>query len=253
MPARWSTGSDCNAPKTAVDWVPYLADGDSGIGRQITVQDVNGDKLPDLVVGGMKGSHVLLHERQKVDEAEWKKHQPKRVESVPAPGASVPRDDLFEGNRSRSPNSPVATLANKGWMVLRRTNGAATRNFGGRVENLARGWSLEFPVAEEGEYDLALALTKAVDYGIVKIDVDGNVLAEKIDLLQRSRCRSPRAASPTRNKSSRREKHKLGFEIVGANDKAVEGLHGWHRSTYNWAHGWRVAQVGRRQGAQSRF
>lgn len=60
-----------------VDFVPYKADGEAGIGRQLSIVDLNGDKLPDIVVGGMKGCHVLLHSRQAVDEATWQKAQPK--------------------------------------------------------------------------------------------------------------------------------------------------------------------------------
>ena len=41
------------------------------------VGDLNGDKLPDLVVGGMKGSHVLIHERQPVSREKWLEAQPK--------------------------------------------------------------------------------------------------------------------------------------------------------------------------------
>jgi hypothetical protein len=44
-----------------VDWIPHQADGESGIGRQVRVHDVNGDSLPDIMTGGMKGAHVLLH------------------------------------------------------------------------------------------------------------------------------------------------------------------------------------------------
>lgn len=61
-----------------VDWVPYQADGDSGIGRQLIVADVNGDKLPDIVSGGMKGCHVLTHHKQEVDRAKWEAAQPQR-------------------------------------------------------------------------------------------------------------------------------------------------------------------------------
>ena len=68
-----------------VDFVPYRADGDSGIGRQISIFDLNGDKLPDIVLGGMKGCHVLLHSRNAVDEATWQAAQPK-VFSAPSSG-----------------------------------------------------------------------------------------------------------------------------------------------------------------------
>src|SRR4029079_7666995 len=47
-----------------VDWVPYQADGESGIGRQVIVHDINRDGQPDIASGGMKGAHVLLHSRQ---------------------------------------------------------------------------------------------------------------------------------------------------------------------------------------------
>jgi hypothetical protein len=65
-----------------VDWIPYRAADDTGIGRQVTVSDVNGDKLPDIVVGGMKGGHVLLHERQPVSAAEWEAAQPKALRAA---------------------------------------------------------------------------------------------------------------------------------------------------------------------------
>jgi hypothetical protein len=61
-----------------VDWVPYRADDDSGIGRQVGIHDLNGDELPDIVVGGMKGSNVLIQRRQAVDRATWEAAQPRR-------------------------------------------------------------------------------------------------------------------------------------------------------------------------------
>ncbi|MGE0757120.1 MAG: PVC-type heme-binding CxxCH protein [Pirellulaceae bacterium] len=60
-----------------VDWVPYEADSEAGIGRQLIVADVNGDKLPDLVAGGMKGCHVLRHRQETVDRDTWLDSQPK--------------------------------------------------------------------------------------------------------------------------------------------------------------------------------
>jgi hypothetical protein len=64
--------------KDGVDWLPMKADGESGIGRQLVIQDVNGDKLPDILAGGMKGAHVLIHRVKNVSEAEWQAAQPKR-------------------------------------------------------------------------------------------------------------------------------------------------------------------------------
>jgi hypothetical protein len=70
--------------KGGVDWIPFKADGEAGIGRQISVGDVNGDKLPDIVVGGMKGSHVLIHRREKVSREKWLEAQPKPREAAAA-------------------------------------------------------------------------------------------------------------------------------------------------------------------------
>lgn len=61
----------------AVEFIPYLIDDDSGIGTQVMAGDINGDKLPDVVVGNKKGTFVHLHQAKKVSEAEWKAAQPK--------------------------------------------------------------------------------------------------------------------------------------------------------------------------------
>lgn len=60
-----------------VDYVPYKADGESGIGRQLVAYDINKDGLPDLAAGGMKGAHILIHKREAVDKARWEQAQPK--------------------------------------------------------------------------------------------------------------------------------------------------------------------------------
>jgi len=62
-----------------VNWVPFKADGESGIGRGLNVGDVTGDKLPDIVVGGMKGCNVLRHTLAKVTKDEWSAAQPKKL------------------------------------------------------------------------------------------------------------------------------------------------------------------------------
>ncbi|MGB4711023.1 MAG: PVC-type heme-binding CxxCH protein [Fuerstiella sp.] len=61
-----------------VDFVPRKADGESGIGRGLFVADINGDNLPDIVTGGMKGAHVLTHVRKEVSPAEYDLAQPRK-------------------------------------------------------------------------------------------------------------------------------------------------------------------------------
>ncbi|MBI1901992.1 MAG: FG-GAP repeat protein [Planctomycetia bacterium] len=70
--------------KDGVDYVPYKADGEAGVGRQLSVGDVNGDKLPDIVVGGMKGCHVLIHKRETVNAERFKAGQPKALAAMKA-------------------------------------------------------------------------------------------------------------------------------------------------------------------------
>ena len=47
-----------------VDFIPHLIDDDSGVGTQVVVGDINGDRLPDIVVGNKKGTFVHLHEKK---------------------------------------------------------------------------------------------------------------------------------------------------------------------------------------------
>ncbi|MGY8654496.1 MAG: FG-GAP repeat domain-containing protein [Verrucomicrobiia bacterium] len=48
------------------EFVPISADNNSGVGRQISIGDLNGDKLPDIIASNMKGTFVLLHDAKVV-------------------------------------------------------------------------------------------------------------------------------------------------------------------------------------------
>ena len=61
----------------SVDFVPYRIHGDSGIGTQVVAGDINGDGLPDVVVGNKKGTFVHLHSALKATPEEWERAQPK--------------------------------------------------------------------------------------------------------------------------------------------------------------------------------
>jgi hypothetical protein len=61
----------------SVDFVPYLIDGDSGVGTQFVTEDVNGDGRPDIEIANKKGTFVFLQQTRKVSRIEWEKSQPR--------------------------------------------------------------------------------------------------------------------------------------------------------------------------------
>jgi hypothetical protein len=69
-------------PDKSVDFIPYLIDTESGVGTQVVAADINGDGLPDIVVGNKRGTFVHFHEKKAVTRQEWEKAQPKRYSST---------------------------------------------------------------------------------------------------------------------------------------------------------------------------
>lgn len=69
-----------------VDFVPYLIDSESGVGTQVVATDLDGNGLPDIVVGNKRGTFVHLHQKRTVTRDEWEKAQPRRT-STDAAGA----------------------------------------------------------------------------------------------------------------------------------------------------------------------
>jgi hypothetical protein len=75
-------------------------------------------------------------------------------------------------------------------------------------------------VKEGGEYEVVLRLTKAVDYGIVQMHIDGEKAGGPIDLYNDGVIPSGPVSLGVRKLSQ--GTHKLTAEIVGANEKAVK-------------------------------
>ena len=77
--------------KDGVDFVPQHVDNDSGIGRQVSIGDVTGNGLPDIVSAGMKGTHVLRHSVLKVSADEYAKAQLKSFTPLALPKGVLPK------------------------------------------------------------------------------------------------------------------------------------------------------------------
>jgi putative membrane-bound dehydrogenase-like protein len=65
-------------------FVPYLIDGDSGVGTQVYVGELNDDDWADIVVGSKKGTFAFTHEVKEVDQATWDAAQPKLTAAADA-------------------------------------------------------------------------------------------------------------------------------------------------------------------------
>ena len=63
----------------SVDFVPHLIDDQSGVGTQVVATDINGDGLPDIIVGNKRGTFVHLQQKTPVTREEWQAAQPARL------------------------------------------------------------------------------------------------------------------------------------------------------------------------------
>ena len=62
-----------------VDWIPYLVDNDCGVGTQVVAGDINGDGLPDIVVGNKKGGICSDPAKANGSREAWEKAQPQPI------------------------------------------------------------------------------------------------------------------------------------------------------------------------------
>jgi hypothetical protein len=79
---------------------------------------------------------------------------------------------------------------------------------------------LALPVGKGGKFNLGIQLTKAPDYGIVQLYLDGQKLGQPIDLYNPSV--TPTGVMPLGDVALTTGQHKLTVEILGANEKAIK-------------------------------
>ncbi len=79
--------------------------------------------------------------------------------------------------------------------------------------------AVEFAIEEEGNYDVSLGITKAIDYGIVRIAINSETKIESLDLFNKSViAKDVKLGACKLNKG----KNKLEVTIIGANLEAVK-------------------------------
>lgn len=220
--------------KNGVDWIPYQIHGDTGIGRQLSVADLNGDSLPDLILGGMKGGNVLIHEKISVDKEKWRQQQPKLYDGPAKPSAKGAKalrgpktkfakgeslvENAIEGEslKPKVRGGRVQIQKMDGFRSDRWSNNKQLYWIGGRP-----GDTLEFPIeCKQDHCDLEMVLTCARDYGIVQLYLDDVALGKPIDLYD------PNVVTTGllhfQNIAIEKGPHVVRVQLVGANPKAAK-------------------------------
>lgn len=80
--------------------------------------------------------------------------------------------------------------------------------------------AIDINVKQAGRYEVYVAMTKAVDYGIVKVALDDLPPSEPLDMFNNGVVNTPPISLGEHNLAE--GKHRLTFEIVGANPKAAK-------------------------------
>lgn len=217
--------------KEGVVWVPHKVDGEAGIGRQVSVVDINGDKLPDVVVGGMVGVHVLTHKAEATTKERWEAAQPKRVkieEEKSIRGALSVIDaktgkvtDALEGEDLKVVKVSAGTAG------VQKMSGFKADKWSGDAQLFWSGakkdatLTLEFVVKTAGKFDLTVVTTMASDYATVQFGVDDKPVGKPVDFYH-----SPDVVTSGLQKLGMVElkegKHTLTLTVTGANPSAVQ-------------------------------
>jgi hypothetical protein len=133
-----------------------------------------------------------------------------------------------------APSGVKGALDGEAMEILAKTGGEAapqdmTGYSGGWSNDTHLWWTrakpgdkldLALPVKDAGKYKLTARMTKARDYGIVQIYLDGQKLGDPIDLYNPDVV--PTAVLSWGTHELTAGKHKLTLQITGANEKAVK-------------------------------
>ena len=188
--------------------IPHLIDDNSGVGRQISTGDLNGDGKVDIVVGNKKGVFAFI---QTDTPPPLKKKTP----------AAKKEKALFLEGEALKILSKVGTI---------RPQDLHTFGVGLWSNDRQLWWTdakpgdvleVAIPVKKAGTYRLGAGMTKARDYGIVEFSLNGHKIAGPIDLYNNGVTRTGTIPLGPPQKLTAGE-HKLTVKILGAHPKALK-------------------------------
>lgn len=150
------------------------------------------------------------------------------------PYSPVPLAERLNYYVAPVPHKVAGALEGETLKILSKTRGNTEEQdmtlFGDQWSNDGHLWwtgagpgdklELSIPVAKSGRYRVLARLTKAVDYGIVQLAMDGKPIGAPIDLFNNGVV--PTTELDLGIFELTPGEHKLGIEIVGANPKAVK-------------------------------
>lgn len=216
--------------RVAPQFVPYQIDDKSGIGRQVSIADLNGDKLPDVIVGGMVGCSVLIQKQGGVGLLE----QPKPYTGPAKPSAKNAK--ALRGSKIERNSSGTVDGAIEGESLAAKVNAGKTaiQEMGGFKDGVWSGgkqlfWNgarpgdtmtIEIPASDDNR-ELEIAFTCAGDYAVVQLAIDDQPIEGPIDLYDPKVISSGAITLPL--SKSMLKSRRLTIQVVGANAKAAKG------------------------------
>jgi hypothetical protein len=177
----------------------------------------------------MKGTHVLMHSRECVDQAQWQAAQPKRLRSGGARNDRGPKGEFDD--RGRIPGAIEGeemdvVSASAGQASIQQMRNFSADQWSGGAQLFWRNatprarMELEFEIEQSGEYDVAAVLTTARDYAKVNLQLDGVALGSTLDLYDYPDVQTTGLISFGK-RVLEKGTHRLRLETVGNNPSAV--------------------------------
>ncbi len=194
-----------------VRFVPYRVHGDSGVGVDITVGDIDGDGRPDVLTGNKKGA--FFHRQTDRPATPDKPTIPKALSGDALTKFKFEGEDLKLVKKAADTRTQhLKSVGGKTW--------SGERQFWWRNGKPGDEVIFALPVSKAGEYSLLVNLTKARDYGVVQFSLNGEKIGEPMDLYSPQVTLTGEVPLAKKIKLDAGE-HQLKVQLTGINPKAL--------------------------------